>query len=116
MNIVDRIGAVGNAGYDKTARNKAQGIQLLGEIVYRDILTVEIGGNLSGYRWFGARKLGANFIQQPTENQSYKQPSDQLNRFFLKCGNRPFIVSGQLGQQSFNVQGLGNHAQPSFFI
>src|SRR6266851_10482073 len=93
MNIVDSIRAVRNTGDDKTAWNQAKRIQFLGAVDHRNISPVEVGRNFVGRRRFEARLLGAYFIQQPTENQSYKQPFDQRKWFFLKCGNRSFIVS-----------------------
>ena len=95
MDIVNMIKAVGYSGDDKTAGNQAQGIQLKGTILHRDISAVEVGRNLCRLLGFGARLLGAYLIQQPTENQSYKQPFGQRKWFFLKCRNGSFIVCHQ---------------------
>ena len=93
MDIVDLVEAVGNTRDDQAAWNQAQGIEFLRAVLHGDISAVEIRADLYRERRFGTRLLGYSFIQQPTENQSYKQPFGQTKRFFLKCGNRPFIVS-----------------------
>jgi len=62
---------------------------------------VQLGGD------FGAGALGQGFIQQPTENQPYKQPLGQRKRFFLQCGNKAFIVPDADPQPD-----TFNHADP----
>jgi hypothetical protein len=88
MDIVNMIEAVGYSGDDEAAGNQAQGIQFKGTVLYRDVPAVEVGRNLCRLLGFGARLLGAYLIQQPTENQSYKQPFGQTKTVFLTMRKR----------------------------
>src|ERR1700733_3805027 len=84
MNVINHVAVLWYTRNDQGTRHQAERIQFLCTAINRNIFPVQVGRNFGGRRCLGDRLLGAYLIQQPTENQSYKQPFGQRKRFFLK--------------------------------